>query len=532
MYIIKNALRCVSRAKGRNILIGIIALIIAVSACLGLSIRQAAENAKESTLEGMSVTGTISYDRQSMMGGFGSGSRPDFSEGFDKDAFEDMMSGASSLTLEEYLTYANASTVENFYYTLTAYFDGSENFEPVTTDSSSSGSSDSSGFPGGMPGGMGGFGGMMGMGNSGDFSLIGYSADIAMTEFQNSTASMVDGVVFDEGVSNYTCIISSELATYNTLAVGDTITLTNPNNTEETYTLTIVGIYQSTSSNDFSTSMFGASQDPANRIYMSAATLQTILDASAEASTTVTDDTTGREYETAVTGDLTGTYVFANVEDFYTFQEEVYTLGLSDSYTVSSTDLTAFESSLTPLNTLSTMAGLFLLVILAIGAVILVVLNIFNVRERKYEIGVLTAMGMKKWKVATQFICEILVITMLAVAVGVGVGAVASVPVTNALLENQINSQNSMQSQIDGNMGRPGNFPGGGGAMPDFGGGNFMENFFGGTANFITEVDSAMDLTVVFQMLGVGLLLTLIASAASVLFVMRYDPLKILSNRD
>ena len=119
MYIIKNALRCISRAKGRNVLIGIIALIIAVSACLGLSIRQAAENAKESTLEGMSVTGTISYDRQSMMGGFGSG-MPDFSGEFDKDAFKDMMSGASSLTLEEYLKYANASTVEDFYYTLTA----------------------------------------------------------------------------------------------------------------------------------------------------------------------------------------------------------------------------------------------------------------------------------------------------------------------------------------------------------------------------------------------------------------------------
>ena len=46
MYIIKNALRCNGRAKGRNILIGIIALVIAVSACLGLSIRQAAENAR------------------------------------------------------------------------------------------------------------------------------------------------------------------------------------------------------------------------------------------------------------------------------------------------------------------------------------------------------------------------------------------------------------------------------------------------------------------------------------------------------
>ena len=84
-----------------------------------------------------------------------------------------------------------------------------------------------------------------------------------------------------------------------------------------------------------------------------------------------------------------------------------------------------------------------------------------------------------------------------------------------------------------------GGFPGGlGGNMPsdmpgDFGGGkNPFESMLGGAADYITEVDSAMNLTVVFQMIGVGLLLTLLASAASVLFVMRYDPLKILANRD
>ena len=55
---------------------------------------------------------------------------------------------------------------------------------------------------------------------------------------------------------------------------------------------------------------------------------------------------------------------------------------------------------------------------------------------------------------------------------------------------------------------------------------------FGGATEYITEVDSAMNLTVVFQMIGVGLLLTLMAGAASVMFIMRYDPLKILANRD
>ena len=67
MYIVKNALRCIGRSKGRNILIGIIALVIAISACLGLSIRQAAITAKTSALSSMKVTANISYDRGSMM---------------------------------------------------------------------------------------------------------------------------------------------------------------------------------------------------------------------------------------------------------------------------------------------------------------------------------------------------------------------------------------------------------------------------------------------------------------------------------
>ena len=175
------------------------------------------------------------------------------------------------------------------------------------------------------------------------------------------------------------------------------------------------------------------------------------------------------------------------------------------------------------------------------------VLNIFNVRERKYEVGVLTAMGMKKWKVAAQFMCEILVVTMIAVVIGAGIGAVSSVPVTNALLEGQIESQNSMQTQMEENFGRPGDFGGGfpGGNMGGMPGGmpsdipddmgrgkNPFEKMLGSAENYITEVNSAMNLTVVFQMLGVGLLLTLVSSMASVTFIMRYDPLKILANRD
>ncbi|MBQ6830021.1 MAG: ABC transporter permease [Clostridia bacterium] len=460
------------------------------------------------------------------------------------------MGNASSLTLEEYQTYADAESVQDFYYTLTAAFNGNDDLEPVTDETEDEESQSNSGF-GGFGGSMGfpgGDRGGKGMFSSSDFSVIGYSSDSSMTAFIDGTASVLEGgTMFEEGTTEKECVISEELAIFNELSVGDTIVLTNPSVETETYELKIVGLYTSSSNNDFSMSMFGKSQDPANQIYMSAAALQTVLDASDEVSTTITDENTGRESDSAVTGSISATYVFANTEKYYAFEEEVRTLGLDDSYTVSSPDLAAFENSLTPLNTLSTMAGWFLVVILIIGAIILIVLNIFNVRERKYEVGVLTAMGMKKWKVAAQFMCEILVVTMIAVIIGAGIGAVSSLPVTNALLEGQVESQNSQQTQMEENFGRPGNFgggmPGGNmGGMPggipsdipdDMGGGkNPFENMFNGAENYITEVNSAMNLTVVFQMLGVGLLLTLVASLASVLFIMRYDPLKILANRD
>ncbi len=551
MYIVKNAIRCICRSKGRNILIGIIVLVIATSACIGLSIRQAAQSAKEETLSGMSVTATISVDRQSMMGGMmgGGGGR------FDKDQFAEMMGGTSALTLEEYQKYAAASSVKDFYYTITASLDGSDNIEAVSTNGSSSSGSDEGTLDGTPDGGIGDFGGSFGGGSfgsrpgmtmsSGDFSITGYSSDSAMTSFIDGTMTMTDGAVFTAGTASYDCIISEELATYNDLSVGSVITLTNPQNEEETYDLTVVGIYSDSSSNEVFSMMRGS--DPANNIYMSYTALNAIIEASKDVSTTVTDENTGMETETALVGTLSATYAFANADDYYQFETDVRTLGLSDTYSVSSGDLTAFENSLVPLNTLGEMALWFLIIILIIGAVILVVLNIFNIRERKYEIGVLMAIGMKKGKVAMQFLTEVFVVTLAAVIIGIGVGAVSAVPVTNALLANQIESSQGQADKITDSFGR--------GEMPDmgnmggFGGGSFggmggmqppsdnqfeaIGNIFGeNAANYVSEVNSAMNLTVVLQMLCIAILLTLVAGAVSMLFVMRYEPLKILSNRD
>lgn len=556
MYIIKNALKCIGRAKGRNLLIAVIVFVLAASACIGLSIRQAAQTTKTATKESMSVTATISFDRQSMMSSMKppqEGENTEEPPQFDSEQFSQQMSNAKDLTLEEYEKYAKASTVKDFFYTQTAYGNGTDTFVPVTTESESETPTDTtenqnaSSGEGNFPGGGNPFGGggnfpmgmMSGILTDSDFTLVGYSSDSAMTEFVSGNAKVTSGSVFEEQTTEYLCMISSELAVYNSLEVNDTVILVNPNNEEEQYTFTICGIYEQDSSNDFKGAAFATNQDPANCIYLSAAALEKLLNASQSVSQTVVDEETGRESETAMQGTVEATYVFADTEGYYTFEEEVRTLGLSDSYKVSSADIEAFENSLTPLNSLSTMAGWFLLVILIIGGVILMVLTIFNIRERKYEIGVLTAMGMKKHKVAMQFICEIFVVTMLAVAVGAGVGAVTSVPVTNALLQNQAENQEQQESKAQENFGRPGNMDFGQGMpnMPSMEempqeGGNSFEKAVKGANNYITQIDSAVNGVVLLQMMGVGVLLTLLASGVAVLFVMRYDPLKILANRD
>ena len=559
MYIFKNALKSIARSKGRNILIGIIVLVISVASCIGLSIRNAAEDARKSTLEGISVTAQISIDRSAMMSNMrdnmqsnSEGERPSF----DRDSFKQNMNSIEELSIEEMESYAKLDSVKSFYYTISVSMNGSE-LDPVTNlgldeDSSSDNKSESSEAQDNAKEGPGGFGMEMpnrkgfefgSMGEQGDFTLVGYSSDEAMKSFLDGTSTIVEGNVFEEGTKEYHCIITDELATYNDISVGDTITIANPNDDDEVYELEVVGTYnnsQSTVTNDGFMQGFSTSSDAANQIYLSYNALNSIVTTSSENAVEATDEETGITTTTALPKQTSGTYVFATVEDYETFSTKVYESGLSEDYTVTSSDITRYENSLLPLENLSQMSMYFLIVVFAIGGIILVVLNIFNVRERKYEVGVLTAIGMKKRNVSMQFVLETLIVTMAFVLIGGGIGAATSVPVTNSLLASQIEAQQS-QSKNDGEaFGRDANFDRGNahGGMPegDMSPMQDMKNppdgFMNNASNYIQEVSSATDLGVLLKLLGIGVLLALVASATSVIFITRYDPLKILANRD
>ena len=528
MYIVKNALRNLLRSKGRNILIGLIVLVIAVASCLALSIRQAAATARESGLENLAVTGQISLDRRAMM-------QKIQQEGGDmKNAFRSM----ESLSLEEMQTYAKSQYVKDFTYTLTTSLNAGEGLEAVDTSSSSdSGGNAQAQQPPNLPdSGKGGRSPLEGMGAQGDFTLVGYSSHSAMTAFVAGTCQVTDGEVFDEAVAEPVCLISDELATLNGLQVGDTLALVNPNDETETVALTIAGLYHNSAAGTEQGGMmkgFSAASDPANQIYLSYPALKAITDASAAAAVTSTDEETGVTGTTALRAQTAGVYSFADTAAYEAFQADARAMGLSEDYTVTSTDVEAYEQSLLPLQNLSKFAAWFLLVVLLIGGVILIVFHIFNIRERKYEIGVLTAIGMRKSRVALQFLTELFTVTFVFLLLGTAIGGAASVPVTNALLASQISAQETQQSNQQQNFGRPGDMGGGTGgapAAPPSGGGGFF-GMGRQMVNYLSDVSSATDWVVVLQLLGIGLALTLLSACVAVAAVMRYEPLKILSER-
>ena len=86
---------------------------------------------------------------------------------------------------------------------------------------------------------------------------------------------------------------------------------------------------------------------------------------------------------------------------------------------------------------LAGVAKTFLIIVLALGSALLILVSILAMRERKYEIGVLRAMGMKKAKVAAGLVAEMLALTVFCLVLGFGVGSAAAQPIANGLLQKQ-----------------------------------------------------------------------------------------------
>lgn len=509
MYIIKYAWLNLKASFWKNLLVGIIVTAIAMAACVSLSIREAADKTREAELQNLSVTANIRVDRNYAMQQMGSG-------GMDREAANEILSDLRGLTLEEYLVYAEAEAVSDFYYTETVYLNGNDDLVPIGDQEEEE---ETEQTPPTMmgPGGMAGPGGMMAPESSmqklGEFTIVGFSSETAMEDFQEGIKKIQSGKVFAEGTEEYHCLISENLALYNSIGVGDEIVLTRPDDEEVTLTLTVLGTFSTQTDAEYNTTQ----EDPDNEILISTALMDKIIPLLNE--NVDAEEEADKIMETVVSG----SYCFASANQYYEFEKQAVKLGLEEKYTIVSNDIATYEASLQPLENLKNYAMILLAIVLGVGAVVLVFLNAINVHSRKREIGTLTALGMSRFKVALQYIAEILVVMVIFVSIGTVLGAVASVPVTNELLSSQVELQEAQQASTNQNFGRQ--------EQPTSGvkplGGDVE-----GTVEYISEISYATDYVVILQLIAIMVGLALVSSITSILFLVYMKPVKILTSSD
>ncbi|MDD3341400.1 MAG: ABC transporter permease [Bacilli bacterium] len=479
MYLIKNAYLNITRKKGRNILIGIIIAVITVGASIALSIQKSGAALVSSYKEKNPLEISFNMNPENFRKQEGSTEKPTI----------------QSLTLEEIKKYGDSSYVSDYYYSIEASMSAKDieavsyTEEDTETDNTDQNRPDDNRKM-----------------ETGDFRITGYSNPSYITEFIEGTKKIKEGEMVTSDNTESVLVISEELAENNNLKVGDTISLYNSTDENTTYDFKIIGIYEDNSEVETNSFMNMNAMNSRNQMYTNFTAVQNLLSSDSSSK--------GNRIEAK--------YYLNSNSDLSAFEKEVRNKGLSDTYTVTTNEEEVL-ASVKPIQNVSQFSLTFLLIILVVGAVILGIINLINIRERKYEIGVLRAIGMKKSKVAFAFVMEIFMVALVSLVVGAAIGTGLSQPVTNAMLKNEIENSQTQNNQITEN----------------FGNGNFQRPSMnrGRNATQKTNVEYVdtlavhMDIATVTQLFLVSLLLTLTTSAISIIFISRYEPNKILQDR-
>jgi putative ABC transport system permease protein len=301
--------------------------------------------------------------------------------------------------------------------------------------------------------------------------------------------------------ADYEALISIEVAELNDLYIGDTIRLYSNLIADDIYRtisreLTIVGIYFDMTENPFAGFLTSPFVNRRNEILTSFNTVMAYIG----------------EDDLGFTVDAV--FYLHNPSYLAAFEAEARSLGLDDMLLVS-TNEAEYIAIVAPVEGLRRVAQTFMWVVLILGGTILIILSTLAIRERKYEIGVLRAMGMKKHKVAAGLWAEMLALAVISLAVGLTVGAIVAQPVSDTLLAAQVENV-SLQN---GTTGVGGTSVGG---MP-------VVDLGSGSANYsaLDTFDIFLEFGTILQIIGISLFLTSLAALAAITRITKYEPIKI-----
>jgi len=456
MYIIQNALKNVVRNRGRNILLAAITLAIITTTVVTLMISNTSDRIIDEyrALFGTEVTISRNLERFIEMRNRGEAER------------------GITITHEQYIAFAQSDLLHHSVLMNTAMV----NSETVTA--------------------VGQTDAVMGGGGFVTPPTMMLQGD-NWVDFANGYRLVVNGRMPEQAGE---AIISTELAELNDISVGDTMRLYGVVMEQAAafasptiYNLTVTGIYFSEDEvNDGSIAWGGTITNRHNEIL-------TVFD-------TIDNGSAGTS--------LIATYFLRNPSYLEAFDQELREKGLHPLFDVS-TDIETYNAIVGPVEGMRDIITTFMIIVLVLGAIILILLSSIAIRERKYEIGVLRAMGMKKAKVALGLWFEMVFITIFCLIIGIGAGSIIAQPVSNTLLAQQIENAQRLQEM----------------------GGGFFTMQIGEQSRTvdttpIDEVIVSIGVDTMLQIMLISLLLASVTGFGAIIRITKYEPIKILMERN
>ena len=464
MYLIANAMKNLLRNKGRNILIAAVTLAIIVSAVATLTINNAAAK----------IIDDIRLELGSRVE-----VRQDFIEmrqiGLGKE-------DVSYISIDNFISFADSDYLRKTIFNAEMYA-WSDAFYAVGDASHGAGSR------------VNDYGETVMIET---LKLISTSQPDTLTDF-GTLRGIISGRMFD---GQNECIISEAIAALNGVGLGDAIELRGAYAMDKTYILTVVGIYADDTEEYTSWFLEMNGRFADNRRNEVITSFDTLMAAG---------------WETNAGLDMKTYYFLRDPDDINKFESEVRSKGLPITYNVS-INQAAYDKVTGPLSGMKGAAVTFMVVILILGAIVLALISYLAVRERKYEVGVLRAMGMERGKVAAGILTEAITIALICLAVGLGAGNTLAQPVADGILAGRVADAEEQSGQ---GMNRA-LFVGGQAQIGDGSEGYTPES----------EIQVSLSAGVIAQIIIITLSLAALSGAIGIAAITRYEPLAILRERN
>ncbi|MCY8205520.1 ABC transporter permease [Bacillus sp. N12A5] len=482
MNFIKRAFWNMKAKKGKTLLQLFVFTVICVFVLSGLTIQSAAQKSSELARQELGGSVTLQVDRQKQME-----KQQDSGE---KRSFE-----STPIKVSDANKLAALDHVKSYNY-ITSASANAGNFDAIESSSSSDSSSSSN-----TKNGQGGPQRIQA-----DLSIEGVTSTALVDEFSDGDSKITDGrAITKSDVGKNVTVMNETLAEENDVGVGDSITIESATDEDKTLKLKVVGIYKTTSSGDDQAQNFSF-LNPYNKLYTPY---------------TATAALKSDDYKNTIDSAV---YYMDDAKNIDAFVKAAKKTSIDfDTFTLNTNDQ-LYQQMVGPIENVASFSKNVVYLVSVAGAVILGLIVMMSIRERKYEMGVLMAIGEKRWKLIGQFLTEILIVAIIAIGIASLTGNLVANQLGNQLLSQQISSSSDSTQTASGQSGQ---MPGGGGGM---GGGMFGHN--SANVDVIDSLNVAVSINDMLVLGGIGIIIAIIATLLPSISVLRLHPKTILTKQE